>query len=147
MKNFLLDKLKILRINEPRAHMVVLCCVFTLLALTLWFQPERFSNTPSYANLLNILRQHTWAVLYAIPAILMMVSLKYYMLRGLVIVTHTLTGAMLIAWEYAFIVRWITDSGTTIVNVLSWFVLIYLLIRSAVTIDDYTRMRGINERD
>jgi hypothetical protein len=131
--------LGIIKLNEPRAHMAALCFGFTALALALWFQPSRFGNTPSYANLLNIFRPHTWAVLYAIPAVLMILSLWHYTAKKLVILTHALTIALLAVWEFAFVVRWLTDDRTTVVNVLSWGYMLYLATRSLTMMGAHTK--------
>jgi hypothetical protein len=127
------------KLNEARAHVIVLMAVFTVLALALWFQPGRFDHTPSYANLLDIFHQPIWALAYAVAACLMAVSLRYHTSRVLVSITHTASIALLGTWWIAFIIRWATDSGTTPVNVVSWSVFLYIAARSALLVDSYSR--------
>lgn len=131
--------LRLLRINEPRAHMTIMGAVFGVLGLALWFQPERFANTPSYANLLVILPQHVWSVIYLTASALKILSIWRYSIRALVIGTHTIAVMLVSAWLAAFVVRYLTDDGTTIVNVLSWSVFLYLVVRSALMVDDHIR--------
>ena len=112
--------------------------VFTVIGITLLLQPQRYADTPSYGNLLAIARPQTWAVIYLTVAALKAVCVwRYQHARTLVIVTHTLSIMLVLAWLAAFVVRYATDSGTTIVNVASWSVYLYLLIRSALRVDEH----------
>ena len=131
--------LRLLRINEPRAHMAILAVAFLAFGVTLWFQPGRYANTPSYANLLVILPQHAWSVIYLGTAALKVVSIWQYTRRALVIVCHTVAIMLLASWLGAFVVRYLTDDGTTIVNVVSWSVFLYLAVRSALMVDEHVR--------
>jgi hypothetical protein len=124
-----------LRLNEPRANMTALCFAFCILAIFLWLQPSRFSATPSYANLLSIAPAQVWSAVYALPALMMMASIWRYTNRTLVIATHTLTIALLLGWEYAFIVRMVTDHGTTVVNPLNWGLMLFMAVRSFLLIE------------
>lgn len=121
--------------------MAVMAVVFAAIGLTLMLQPSRYANTPSYANLLDIARQQTWSVAYLVAAALKVAAICRPAHRALVIVTHTVSITLVGVWLAAFIVRWITDDGTTIVNVSSWSVYLYLVVRAAVSIDT-PRMSG-----
>jgi hypothetical protein len=125
------------RLNEPRAHMTLMMGVFWAIGLTLWFQPGRYANTPSYADLLAILPQHGWSAFYLAAGTLKAASIWRYEQRWLVVVTHTVAIALVGSWLLAFVVRWLTDPGTTIVNVASWSTYLYLVIRSALMLDDH----------
>lgn len=131
--------LRLLRLNEPRAHMTIMAVLFGAIGITLWFQPGRYANTPSYANLLAILPQHVWSVIYLTASLLNTLSIWRYSYRGLVVVTHTVAIVLITAWLVAFVVRYLTDAGTTIVNVLSWSTFLYLAVRSALMVDDHSR--------
>lgn len=126
-----------LRLNEPRSHMVVMAIVFYALGITLWFQPGRYSNTPSYANLLDIAPQYAWGLIYMAAATLKIIAIARYANRLLVVVTHTVGITLVSVWLAAFIVRYLTDAGTTIVNVCSWSVFLYLVVRSALMVDEH----------
>ena len=127
-----------LGINDPRANMTVMAVVFAVIGVTLLLQPQRYADTPSYGNLLAIARPQTWAVVYLTIAALKGVCVwRYRRSRALIIVTHTLSIMLVAAWLAAFLVRYATDSGTTIVNVASWSVYLYLLIRSALRVDEH----------
>ena len=132
--------LRLLRINEPRAHMTILAVVFAAIGVTLWLQPGRYANTPSYANLLAILPQHEWSVIYLSAAVLNVTAIWQYAHRALVITSHTVAIVLILAWLLAFVIRYLTDDGTTIVNVMSWSVFLYLAFRSALMVDDHGRL-------
>lgn len=119
------------QLGEARAHMIALFAVCSFLALGLWFQPSRFSKTPAYANLLTLFPQYIWANLYAIVAILLAALIVFYDKPLLGAITFTATITLLLVWWSVFIVRWITDAGTTDVNVISWGVFLYLAMRAA----------------
>lgn len=125
----------LVKLSEPHAHMAVMAVVFFAIGITLWFQPSRYDNTPSYANLLDIARQHTWSVVYLAAAALKVASIVMPARRVLVIATHTVSITLVATWLAAFIIRWVTDPGTTVVNVCSWSAYLYLVLRSALKID------------
>lgn len=131
--------LRLLRLNEPRAHMAIMAVVFCGIGLTLWWQPGRYANTPSYANLLVLLPQHAWSITYLFATALNVVSIWRYSCRALVIGTHTVAIMLVSSWLAAFVIRYLTDDGTTIVNVLSWSVFLYLVVRSALMVDEHVR--------
>lgn len=128
-----------LRLHDPKSHMTFMMLVFIGIGLTLVLQAARYSNTPSYANLLDILPAQAWGGLYLAAAALKLAAILRYHIRSLVIITHTVTIALIAVWLAAFIVRWFTDSGTTIVNVTSWATYLYLTVRSAIMTDDDLR--------
>lgn len=121
--------------TEPHAHMAVMAVVFAAIGLTLMLQPSRYANTPSYANLLDIARQQTWSVAYLVAAALKVAAISRPAHRVLAIITHTVAITLVGVWLAAFIIRWLTDDGTTVVNVSSWSVYLYLVVRSALAID------------
>lgn len=126
-----------LGINDPRANMTVMAVVFAVIGVTLLLQPQRYADTPSYGNLLAIARPQVWAIAYlSIAALKALCVWRYRHGRALVIVVHTLSIMLVLAWLTAFVVRYATDSGTTIVNVASWSVYLYLLLRSALRLDE-----------
>jgi hypothetical protein len=131
--------LRLLRLNEPRAHMTLMAIAFIALGVTLWVQPGRYANTPAYANLIAILPQHAWSAIYLGAAALKVLSIVRYSPRVLLVVTHTVAIILISAWLLAFVVRYLTDDGTTIVNVVSWSTFLYLAVRSALMMDDHTR--------
>jgi drug/metabolite transporter (DMT)-like permease len=121
--------------NEARSGATILITIFTALAGDLAFQPSRFANTPSYANLLAIAAPHVWAIAYAVAAVLMATSIWGTASRIIFSATHTINILLITSWWVAFIFRWLTDSKTTIVNVISWGVFLCLAIRSALVAD------------
>jgi hypothetical protein len=110
--------------------------VSTAFGLTLILQAGRYFNTPSYANLLAVAPAWGWGVAYLAVAVLMMLVVVRHRIKVLSIVAHTLSLALILFWLFAFCVRYATDDGTTIVNIISWATYARLLFRSAVLIGD-----------
>jgi len=128
-----------LKLDDARSHLAIMTVVFAALGLTLWLQPGRYHNTPSYANLLDLLPTWGWGLAYDTAAVLSAWCLVRYTNKRLVIPAHTYGIVLLVVWWIAFIIRWVTDGGTTIVNVVSWGVFLYLMTRSmAKLVDDRT---------
>lgn len=132
----------LLNLDEPRSHMVIMATVFYAIGLTLLWQPGRYYNTPSYANLLAFpYSPYVWGGIYVLTSSIQVLCILRYSSRSLVIFAHTLAITLVLVWLGAFIVRYFTDSGTTIVNVASWSVYLYLTSRSALMWDDCTNAR------
>lgn len=110
--------------------------IFLIFGTALILQPSRWANTPSYANLLALLSSEMWGIIHLVVGIAL--GITFYTARHVKwfsIITHTAAIALVSAWFVAFIVRYLTDDGTTIVNVVSWGVYLALLIQSAVSLD------------
>lgn len=125
----------LIKLSEPHAHMAVMAGVFFAIGITLWLQPSRYDHTPSYANLLDIARQHTWSVVYLAAAVLKVACIVMPQRRVLATVSHTVAFILVATWLGAFVIRWVTDPGTTVVNVCSWSAYLYLVLRSALKLD------------
>lgn len=134
--------LRLLKLNEPRSHMVMMTVVFLGIGITLWAQPGRYDNTPSYANLLAVFHQPVWGTIYLIAAALKIACIWRYTNRTLITVTHTVGVTLVSVWLVAFVIRYWTDSGTTIVNVMSWLTYLYLVVRSAMMLDEHVGTKG-----
>lgn len=126
--------------RRPDWHPAVLMSVtFTAIGLALVLQPARFANTPSYSNLIAIAGQAVWGLAYLGCAALLVISLLPLGRRPkwtFAVVAHTVSIALTGVWLAAFVVRYITDDGTTIVNIASWGVYLALLVRSVLTLTD-----------
>lgn len=122
-------------VNETHSRTIVMTTVFTALALGLGFQGGRFTRTPAYANILDIANQTTWAIAHAFVAVLVIGTFRYHTSRVYLTVTHTTSIILLATWWLAFVIRWFTDDSTTVVNVLSWGVFLYLAVRSLLLVD------------
>lgn len=119
---------------------------YAAIGVALLAQPERWFNTPSYANLLSVFGTDTWGAIYLTVSATMLAAVWYRRTRVVVVVAHTISIALTAAWLFAFVVRYFTDDGTTIVNVVSWSTYLVILIRSAIIIDDDQEMdRVISE--
>jgi ABC-type proline/glycine betaine transport system permease subunit len=107
-----------------------------MIGIGLCFQPLRFQRTPSYANLLNIAPAQAWGALYLIVAVLLVSWMVRRAPQWWGIAVHTIAVMLTAGWLGAFIVRWLTDDATTIVNVASWTVFLSLVIKSSLNIVD-----------
>lgn len=112
---------------------IMLIVVLYILGIDLVVQSIRWHRTPSYHNLLIIMSADAWGVIYCIVAVILTLGTVLFQRHRMVYnISHTLVLMLLTLWEAAFIIRWLTDGATTIVNVVSWGVYIYLAIRSAL---------------
>lgn len=133
---------ELFKLNEPRTHSAAMILLYTAFGFALIFQPQRFANTPSYANLLALLPQQLWGGIYLLSSFLMALSIWKYTNRKIVTSATVFSFALTIAWLGAFVYRWLTDGGTTIVNVGSWSIFLYLIVRSAMMVDDHIAKSG-----
>lgn len=122
--------------SEARTHMLFMACSFLAFGITLWFQPGRYFNTPSYANLLQVASTSAWGSMYLFCAVLLLIVTFRRRVKVISIIAHGISLALMLWWLVAFIIRYATDDGTTIVNVISWSTYTYLLVRSALLISD-----------
>ena len=105
--------------------------LFCAFAIGLLFQAKRWYSTPAYGNLLIIFSAQTWGVVYLVIGALLVVWLAFRQIKLLGMIAHTLAFVLLVMWEAAFIIRWITDPKTTIANVVAWGFYIAVTLRSA----------------
>ena len=103
----------------------------------LTLQPGRFSNTPSYANLIAFVTAPGWGCAYLGVAALLIAWCLARRAHWLGVLAHTAAAILTMWWLAAFVIRYATDSGTTIVNVVSWGVFLSLVYKSSQGIDDY----------
>jgi hypothetical protein len=121
--------------GERRTRGGIVTLVFTALGSGLWLQPERWARTPSYGLLLNLADQQWWGSVHLVIAVLMCGYIVWPTCRKLAVVAHTAAFTVVAVWLVAFVIRYITDDATTIVNVVSWSAYLYLVIRSLLLID------------
>ncbi len=119
----------------------VIATAFTAFGVTLLTQPSRWENTPSYANLLDVAPQWIWGALYLAAATAMFASIWWRQVRALAVVAHTAAFILVTSWLVAFVVRYATDTGTTVVNVVHWSILLYLTVQSILQLDEWVEPR------
>jgi hypothetical protein len=122
------DELTPSRVQLPLPT-VCLIAILGALGLALIFQSARWSRTPAYGNLMLIFPAHVWGYIYLAAAVLTLIGLMME-IRAVSVAGHTLSFILLGMWTGAFVVRWITDSSTTIANVVAWTAYFVLVIRS-----------------
>lgn len=120
----------------------LICVAYTVYGLGMVMQPARFASTPAYGILTQLLDIRWWGGAYLLIAGLFAVYTVVVTGRVFGIVTHMLALLVTAMWLLAFIVRWLTDSNTTVVNVASWLVLTLLIARSATLITEAHPKRG-----
>lgn len=105
---------------------------FTAIGFGLLFQPDRFTKTPSYHNLLILISAQIWGVAYIAAGLALAVWIYAQPTKiAYGILAHTLPVMLSSFWLMAFVVRYFTDDATTIVNVVSWSVFTGILVHSA----------------
>jgi hypothetical protein len=124
------------RVWKYPATTVGLATLLLLFGLGLCLQPRRWSATPAYGNLLDILSAPSWGVIYLTVSAAILLSLLANKIRFLAVTAHLAAFLLMLSWEAAFFVRWVTDPKTTVANVIAWAVYIALIARSAILIND-----------
>lgn len=121
----------------------LICIAYTMYGLGMEIQPQRFSATPAYGNLTQILDIRWWGAMYLVVAVLFGIYTLLVTNRMFGIVTHLLGLAVTGMWLLAFLIRWVTDQNTTVVNVASWLVLLLVIARSATLIPAGEQRRDV----
>lgn len=114
---------------------------YAVIGFGLLFQPNRFSRTSSYANLIQLLHAQYWGMIYLLVSVLLAVYVAAVSNRFYAVAVHTIAIMLTGLWLAAFVIRYATDSATTTVNIVSWSVFLFLLIRSGTLIDESTHAR------
>jgi len=114
--------------GSPReqAGLAILTLANISLGLGMLFESSRWSSTPAYGILLQILSAHAWGTMYLAVAAVMACSIWWHRSWPLAFTAHVAGMALHFGWWIAFVVRWATDEKTTNVNMTSWGV--YLVI-------------------
>jgi len=111
--------------------LIAVTIAYTAFGLGLWLQPDRWAKTPAYALLLDLLPQQVWGTIYLVVAALLAAAVWQCQVWWLAVVAHSLGLALGGGWWIAFVIRWLTDDKTTVVNVVSWGTYVLLLVLSA----------------
>lgn len=106
--------------------------ILGVLGTALWLQPLRWTRTPAYGILIHVASVQVWGTVYLLAALGLIAALAIP-LRALTVIAHTFATILLLIWAFAFIVRYVSDSATTIVNVVSWTSYLFIVMRSATT--------------
>lgn len=121
--------------SATRNNMLVIGLGYVIYAVSLLFQPSRWSATPAYHDLLAVMSQRAWGGLFALISVLLVLGVWQHTRRWLVISALTLAIAITLGWDLAFLVRWISSDNTTPVTWVSWSVNLYMLGRAAALLD------------
>ncbi len=133
------------RLTGARANMVVVAATYGILGLSLLLQPARWSATPAYRNLLALLPQRGWGIVFALIAVLLAAAVWRPARRWLSVMALTAAFMITTTWGLAFVIRWLTSASTTPETWVSWAVFDYLVVRALVLLD-YLEIRVPRER-
>ncbi len=122
-------------IGASRSNMIVIGLGYGIYALSLLFQPLRWSRTPAYHNLLALMPATAWGLCFAGVSAALFAAVAAYSMRWLSVAALTGAGIITLAWTFAFVVRWATNDSTTPETWVSWAVNAYVLGRAAVLLD------------
>ena len=122
-------------LGASRSNMLVIGTGYGVYALSLLFQPTRWSRTPAYHNLLAIMPAPAWGLCFALTSAALFAAVAVYRMRWLSVAALTAAGVITLAWTLAFLVRWATNDSTTPETWVSWAVNAYMLGRAAVLLD------------
>jgi len=123
------------RLAGARANMAVIAATYGIFAASLLFQPARWAATPAYRNLLAIMGQHAWGLVFAAVAGLLAAGIWRPGIRWLSVLALTAAFMLTTTWDLAFMVRWLTSANTTPETWGSWSVFDYLVIRALLLLD------------
>ena len=110
---------------------VVIAIAYLGFGFGMLFQPDRFSSTPAYGNLIEVFDIRIWAGCYLVAAVLLAFYISLHTSRLFGIIAHIVALIVTSVWWLAFLIRWLTDDKTTVVNVVSWLVFLLVIARSA----------------
>lgn len=113
---------------------VVIAIAYLALGFDMLLQPDRFSSTPAYGTLTQVLDIRIWGACYLIAAVLLAGFVSLVTNRQYGVLAHAVSGAVTLVWWFAFVIRWLSDPHTTAVNVVSWGVFLVVIIRSMTLI-------------
>ena len=119
---------------------VVIGVAFLCFALGMLLQPGRFYATPAYGTLTQVFNIRVWGALYLVVAALLGIYVSFFTPRLFGIVVHIVGLIVTSVWWLAFVIRWLTDDKTTVVNVASWLVFLLVIGRSASLIPMASRI-------
>ncbi len=114
----------------PQGLLTLVCILF---GTSLVLDSTRWYRTPAYGMLLTQATAQTWGTLYLFIAFLLAVTL-FIPSRFLLVMAHLTVLGVLTWWFSGFTARYFSDSATTPVTAVMWFVLICLDILSMTRI-------------
>lgn len=123
--------------GSPReqAGLLVLTYATASLGLGMVLQSSRWSNTPAYGILLEILPAQAWGAIHLAVAGLMACSIWWHRSWGLGFAAHIVAMTLVFGWLIAFIIRWRSDDNTTNANMTSWSTYLVICVASLVLLN------------
>lgn len=111
--------------------------ILTLYGLGLIIQSNRYDRTPAYGLLTQIFSADTWGVIHLAIAAGMVAGIAARRTPTVSVIAHTLAIILVGAWDFAFLVRWVTDpdKSTTPINPTNWALVVFLAVWSVLLLD------------
>ena len=134
------------RLAGARANMAVIAAIYGIFALSLLLQPTRWSTTPAYRNVLAIMPQHPWGLIFAVVSALLGAAILRPGRWWLSVLALTAAFMLTTTWDSAFVIRWLTSANTTPETWGSWSCFDYLIIRALLLLD-YLEIKIPRDRD
>lgn len=131
-----------LNIESPTWPASVIAGAYGLLGLAMLGQPHRFVVTAPFGILLDIMPIRAWGAAHLAVAALFLLYVAVAPGRTAALAAHIAGFVLTTLCLIAFVVRYITDPGTTPTNAISWLVYLFVLARSASLIPRVTARHG-----
>jgi hypothetical protein len=131
------------RLGAARANMAVIAVAYGVFAVSLLAQPARWGLTPAYHDLLEIMPQDVWGVMFTVVSVLLAAGAYLHRRRGfrwLPVTALSAALAITTCWCAGFVVRWATSPDTTPETWVSWAIFDFILLR-ALALLDYEEVR------
>jgi hypothetical protein len=132
-------------VTPGQMNLLVMCAAFTVLGLSMVFEPHRWAATPAYHILLQIFAAQAWGGLFLASGLSLGLAAHLYgRARWAVTGALMLALALTAGWMLAFVARWLTSGDTTPETWVSWAVFGFLLLRGGAGLDQ-PRQAGARE--
>lgn len=122
-------------LGASRANMLVIAVAYAVFAVSLLLQPSRWGLTPAYHDLLAIMPQGAWGVLFAAVSAFLGAAAWPRPPRWLPVAALSAGLAVTTCWCAAFVIRWATSPNTTPETWVSWALFDYVLLRALALLD------------
>ena len=133
------------RAIAPKLNMIVIGTAYVVFALSTWFTPSRWIKASAYTEMAQIIPIHVWSVLFAISAVLLLMSPMLHKVRTVVVTSLTFSLMIAGSWTAASFLRYIATNGvqTTPVSWIAWLMIAYIICRAAFILDQPDRIQLI----
>ena len=126
-----------------RFNLLVMGIIYATFGLSMHFQPLRWTRTPAYHDLFQILPESVWANIYLLGAVALLGAMVFSRHYWVVVVSVTFGLMISMSWALAFVVRVMTSSNTTPETFMSFLAFSYLLVRVLLLLEHGKEQPGL----